>query len=111
MGKKILLEDKVIALHEEAMGYNWDGGVERLFEIIRDPDCDLGTAKLVYWNGYDRKVFDLLKEIEKRVADKFYKIGLITYDPFEDHEINMEDVNVKKIPEIMFEAVEGRFFI
>lgn len=111
MGKKILLEDKVIALHEEAMGYNWDGGVERLFEIIRDPDCDLGTAKLVYWNGYDRKVFDLLKEIEKRVADKFYKIGLITYDPFEDREINMEDVNVKKIPEIMFEAVEGRFFI
>lgn len=111
MGKKILLEDKVIALHEEAMDYNWDDGVERLFEIIRDPDCDLGTAKLVYWNGFDRKVFDLMKEIEKRVADKFYKIGLVTYDPFEDREINMEDVNVKKIPEIMFEEVEGRFFI
>ena len=111
MGKKILLEDKVIALHEEVMAYNWDDGVEQLFEIIRDPDCDLGTAKLVYWNGYDRKSFDLMKEIEKRVADKFYKIGLITYDPFEDREINMEDVNVKKIPEIMFEEVEGRFFI
>jgi hypothetical protein len=52
-----------------------------------------------------------MKEIEKRVADKFYKIGLVTYDPFEDREINMEDVNVKKIPEIMFEEVEGRFFI
>lgn len=111
MGKKILLEDKVIALHEEAMDYDWDGGVERLFEIVRDPDCDLGTAKLIYWNGFDRKAFELLKEIEKRVANKFYKIGLVTYDPFEGRVIDMEDVNVKKIPEIMFEEVEGRFFI
>ena len=84
-------------LHEFARDWNCDGGLEPLAQVIRLPQCELATAKLVYWRMdpiwylqfktrsevpyHAREAFDLVEEIERRVRDKFYREGGLTFDP------------------------------
>ncbi len=119
-------EDRITALHEEVLDYNWDDGAERMLEIARDPTCDLGTAMQIYWNAqpvfykqfasrgdvesYNLASFDLVAEIEKKVAAGFYKSGLVFYDPREDQVIDDDDPDTGKIPPVMLQKVEGKYY-
>jgi len=100
---------------------------EKLREIIRSPDCDLGTALCIYWSGRPdffrqfksrddvgppRDDFDLLVEIEQRVADGFYRHRQISYDPFDDRGTDQTNVYPKlrrkyqcELPEVMYQPV------
>jgi hypothetical protein len=84
-------------LHLFAGLINWDGGAEELSRVIHHPLCDLGTALLVYWLGqpsfdlqyanreavpqHRREVYDLLRDIEQRVAEGAYKTARQPFDP------------------------------
>ena len=84
-------------LHKFAKFYNWDGGCGPLFEVIRHPRCDEGTARLIYWYGepdfacqfldasevpdFCAEVYALLTEIEQRVKGGFYKRSVLAFDP------------------------------
>ena len=88
---------KTQRLHEEALNHNWDDGVRRLVEIVKDSACDRGTALLIYWNGrphhfrqykgaddvppFERAKYDLLMEISKRYQRSFYRKNGIRFDP------------------------------
>ena len=87
-------------LHLFAKEWNWDGGHEELRKVVRHPLCDLGTALLVYWRGspgyylqyasrqeaepYERPVYGLVREIERRVKRGAFKTANFRYDPRKD---------------------------
>lgn len=114
-------------LHLFADLYNWDGGVEDLWRVIQHPVCDLGTALLVYWRGqpdFDlqyadrdevpdrrRKEWDLLREIERRVAAGAYRTASQPFDPADDNsnDLRPKPARVQRygrdLPEVMYRAV------
>ena len=90
-------------LHQRAEDHNYDDSPSKLRSIIRNKNCDLGTALLVYWRGdpnyyrlfpnrwemkgdpsADVALFDVLVEIERRVTDGRYSKFEIPFDPFLD---------------------------
>lgn len=87
-------------LHELADQWNWDDGLTVLQKIIENPHCSIGTACLIYWRGsphyfrkfthpdeipfYNRENYDLLEQIEKRMAASFFQHNGIAYDPRND---------------------------
>jgi hypothetical protein len=109
--------------HRTAKNFNWDYGCDKLLEIIRHR-CDLGTALMIYWKGrpdfyrqYRRRcdirgakgTFDMLVEIERRVADGFYTHRNIPFNPFDDQGYNWcgkpkRDVYCE-LPEAMYRGV------
>ena len=118
-------------LHAFARGWNTDGGLEPLAEVIRLPQCELATAKFVYWlldplwhlqyktrdevPHFGREGFDLVAEIERRVAAGAYREGTITFDPahyvlrsgkvinFTSRHLDMEDRFVRDLPGVMYQ--------
>jgi hypothetical protein len=88
--------------HYFAWHWNWDNGIKPLEWIIRQPNCDQGTAWLIYWyaaptwfcqyqdkkgvraSGSNVKHYDLIKEIEQRVAENFYTTQTICFAPSDD---------------------------
>jgi len=114
--------------HQVAMGWNWDGGVAPLAWIIRQPQCDIGTALLVYWRGgpgWDKQflsrdevpahrleVFDLLEEVEGRLVSGFYSRQKISFNPHNDdgYDWTTSYVHIpakRKIPSELYESTPG----
>lgn len=88
-------------LHQLAWSFNWDDvGLEAPRAIIRRPDCDLGTAVLLYWHSgprfyaqypgeqevpaHSRALYALHREIEERVRTGFYAHRAFRFDPRDD---------------------------
>ncbi|MFO0550687.1 MAG: DUF4274 domain-containing protein [Polyangiaceae bacterium] len=87
-------------LHAFADAFNWDdASVRALVEVIRHPLCDAGTAKLIYWRAdpddlfveyasrddvdseVRREHWDLLIEIEDRLAEEAFATSRIPFEP------------------------------
>lgn len=117
-------------LHVFADAYNWDGGLKDVWRVIWHPLCDLGTALLVYWRAqprqmlqhpdrealpeYQREDWDLLREIEQRVAAGAFTTAAQPLDLAND---NGYDARPKPhmvarlgrdLPAAMYAAVGGR---
>lgn len=114
--------------HKIARGWNWDGGVGPLSWLIRQPQCDRGTALLIYWKGgpgflkqygtreevpgfISVEQYDLSKEVEGRLLSGFYGRHDIAFNP-RDHEdydwTTRHDEASEKIPQQLFDATSGR---
>ena len=109
------------ALHYFADYWNWDGGTAPLSSIIRNPACDLSTARLIFWRaepsycqqferrdevpGWHAEVWDLIQEILSRVADGKFGAAVVPYDPREDGASIAESDDYKwKVPLVLREA-------
>ena len=87
-----------IELHQFALNYNVNDGFRPLWAIIRNSNCDLGTAVYIYWQfancllppveipppespnqEWDAK--GLTQEIENRVQSGSYQCQTIAFDP------------------------------
>ena len=118
-------------LHAFAQHWNHDGGLEPLTRVVRLPQCELATAKLVYWRldpiwylqfggrsqvpGHAQEGFDLIQEIERRVRDGFYPDGTLTFDPAREElrsgkvinwtarHLGLEDKFVRDLPGEMYQ--------
>lgn len=119
-----------LEVHYFAWHWNWDNGIKPLAWIVRQPDCDQGTALLIYWHAsptwycqyQDRKEvrasggnvehYDLIKEIEKRVAEGYYTAQTIRFSPRDDsgHDRTADHADLvqkSSIPAFMLEASPG----
>lgn len=113
-------------LHAFAKAWNWDGGTERMRDVIEHPNCDAGTALLVYWYAspqfysvfasrddvpeWARDTYDLIVDIEGRYLRGAYKTTAIAYDPKADGMIagDIKDPILRPIPARMYVPVKGR---
>lgn len=74
-------------LDKRARRHNWDDGIASVRKIIADPDCDQGTALRVYWMGRpewphdDPATLRLFLDIEQHMAEGFYTLRNIPFDP------------------------------
>jgi hypothetical protein len=116
--------------HYFAWHWNWDNGIKPLEWIIRQPNCDQGTALLIYWyaaltwfcqyqdkkevraRGGNVKHYEFIKEIEQRVAENFSTTRAIYFSPNDDSGYDWTaeyaDKPVKSpIPKHMLQASPG----
>ena len=115
--------------HQIAWNWNWDNGIEPLKWIISQPNCDKGTALLIYWysaprfdaqyasreevDKYELDKYDFTKEIENKYVSGFYQKENFSFDPHNDegHDWTTEYSNYplkQPIPEIMYQATKGK---
>ena len=120
--------------HQVAWNWNWDAGTAPLRWIIRQPNCDRGTALLVYWYGGPRFLaqyetrdevpefalehYDLTMEIERAYLAGAYTRQEIAFDPRADRKSprmpfdwTAEYANLpnhRPIPDLMYLATPGR---
>ena len=84
-------------LHAYAQTYNWDYGFGGLYRIINSPECDKGTALLIYWlsapryfcqyedrsqiPGHGLGNYDFVKKVEENYLSGFYQNSEILFNP------------------------------
>jgi hypothetical protein len=110
--------------------YNWDGGMEFPEALIDHPNCDKGTALLIFWYmspsfyvQYPKEKLDkpelenfaFLKKIVQKFVNNDFKTEKIKFDPKNDNgkdwtvdALKINNNSVWIIPEIMFDATQGR---
>jgi hypothetical protein len=90
-------------MHQFAWHWNWDNGSEAMRWIIRQPQCDLGTALLIYSRAGGKDA--LIGEIEQKAQAGFYQSQNIRFDPNTDDGSQIDPM--ANIPEIMKRASPG----
>ncbi|MEM8860588.1 MAG: DUF4274 domain-containing protein [Chloroflexota bacterium] len=117
-------EEKAMALFLKASGHNWDLGYQPIRRILNNPDCDLGTLLMVYWNAspeyylafntinevptVNQEGWSFIKDVEARFLSGNYP-ALIQYDPTSDtgHYDNQKADWVRQLPAEMYETTPG----
>lgn len=110
-------------LHRVVDEYNWDDGAKKLTDVVRHPSCDKATALLVYWLSEpaeytqyakpadapkgERKMLELLREIEKKMASGGFGTELIPFDVSDVGGTDLSDDDAG-IPAIMREPVKPK---
>lgn len=117
--------------HRFARDWNWDDGFKPLQWIINQPQCDKGTALLIYWHAapkwfcqfgsrdeviaanQDVKLYDFIKEIEAKFGSNFYKSQIIRFDPKDDDGTDWTQAYSDKkqkctIPDLMLQVTAGQ---
>lgn len=115
-----------VELHFFADGYNWDNTtLKPLYWVLNHPLCDKGTALLLYWaaspesiyaeyidrpdeKGYDQKLYDFIKEIEKRISTDYYTLQNLCYPTLASYKAAWfakyeKAYKKQRIPEIMLD--------
>jgi len=89
-----------LELHAFANLFNWDQGSDLLLDIVRNPNCDFGTAKLIFWRAQpdyyqvfaDRadvptvnfEGWDFIRSVLNVCEGRNFKTSKIAYDPKTD---------------------------
>ena len=110
-------ERKAEELHLFVDMFNWDGGIEELKLVAKNPSCDVATALMMFWRGQPQEyigVVDVpgympdykgfLEGIQEKVVRGEYRGGACSYDPMEELG---EDI-IRYIPPIAQEMIPGR---
>ena len=94
-------------LHTFVDRWNWDGGTKPILRALAHPLCDRGTGLMVYWRvdpifylkpGHRTRAevetnlwpeaavhWDLLRDLERRLAADDFRSARVPYDPTDDH--------------------------
>ena len=88
-----------LELHHFACNFNWDCGSDELAAVIEHPQCDAGTAMMIFWLGqpthyyrrhrdgklaeHEKPAFDFLRHIESRLLSDDFAHSAIACDPFD----------------------------
>ncbi|WP_300492201.1 DUF4274 domain-containing protein [Flavobacterium sp.] len=103
--------------------YNWDNGLDWLYQVLDKKDCDKATALMIYWRadpnfyysrynseadvpeGWQLEGYKLMKEAEKRLLENNFS-ETISYTPDEDR-IPKDAAVLKKIPPQLLLPTKG----
>lgn len=88
-----------IELHHFACNFNWDCGTDELATVIDHPECDAGTAMMIFWLGqptyyyrghrsgklaeHEQPTFEFLRHIETRLMSDDFACSAIACNPFD----------------------------
>ena len=115
-----------VELHHFACNFNWDCGVKELAAVIDHPECDAGTAQMIYWLGQPAEhyrmetrgnltpdvttVVDLLRRIESKLQNNSFSDKRIACDPSNimGQPMTMGSERDRAVvPEFMFRKTDG----
>lgn len=117
-------------LHQFVLNYNLNDGLLPLWKIVRNAECDQGTALCVYWlldnfaldrethrgkTDPNRDGVGLIEEIEQRYGSGFYSRQDIRFAPLDTLDWSLTKIKLLKhqcggklpFPEIMLEPSPG----
>lgn len=110
-----------------ADNWHWEANTRPMLKLVKHPDIDAGTLLQIFWHGsaedyylfhrsaseidneFDRYVYRVLRQIERRFVKSDYKTSSIPFDP--TTHISMWDRRsefARQIPEVMCQPIEGR---
>jgi len=85
------------SLHLIASNYNWDGGYQQLWDIIKNRHCDKGTALLIYWlstpgyycqfesrnqvPNFQLESYDFVTYLERSLLNGDFAVSKILFNP------------------------------
>jgi hypothetical protein len=118
-------------VHYALSCYNWDDGIEFPRALIYHPDCDRGTALLLFWrfspdsythyqredpesaDSAAREKFTLLVRLMEKYESGFYTEESICFDPADDFGYNWPSELKEKerkweIPQVMMRPTSGK---
>jgi len=88
------------AIHWAAAKHNWDERLREPYQMIRSPNCDLGTALMLFWRAgagflqqwatlddvpdVHQDNWEFVQEIEKRVLAGEFQTGWIYFAPADE---------------------------
>jgi len=97
--RRTLEQMSSIELHHFACNFNWDCGTDELAAVIEHPECDAGTAMMIFWLGQpayyyrrnkagkltenEQSTFEFLRRIEGRLLSSDFASTRIACDPFD----------------------------
>lgn len=114
--------------HQVAWSWNWDAGTAQMQWIIRQPNCDRGTALLVCWyagprylaqcasrdevRSYVLEGYDLVMEIETAYVAGSHTNAQLAFDPHDDCGYDWtadyaDEPNRRRIPDQVYVASPG----
>lgn len=98
-------------LHYFADNINWDFGTDCLYEIIKNENCDYGTAKMIFWLAQpdyfqafsnreevpdvNKSGWDFIQYIMNACHGRKFRTTLIQYDPRSDNRRALPPGNAK----------------
>ena len=118
-------------LHAFADQWNWDRGTPPMRRVLDHSLCDRGTALMIYWridpvfflnpkHDTRKKVeavlwpdaiihWDILRQIERRLAANDFRSARIPFDPTNDHGRDRTKQRFRKKPPVpLFKVVNGQ---
>jgi predicted DNA-binding WGR domain protein len=114
-------------LHFFADNWHWEANTRPMLELVRNPHIDAGTLLQIFWHGsaedyylfhksvseieneFEKYVFRVLRQIERRIVKSEYKTASIPFDP--SSHISMWDRRsefARQIPDVMYQPISGR---
>lgn len=102
--------------------FDWAGGLAPLYEVLRHPACDEGTALMIYWDTrvferapddvpeWERAAYELAIAIERQLAAGGFPGKSIRFDPKVDRHWEWDHffTNARReLPPAVFEATAG----
>ena len=115
-----------LELHHFACNFNWDCGVQELDAVISHPECDAGTALMIYWLGQPAEYYrmqkrgslspdsvlivELLQKIESKIQNGEFDRREIACDPTNIMGQPMTTGSARDreiVPEEMFRKING----
>ena len=106
-------------LHAFAQQINWDGGFDELDAVLGHPQCDRGTALMIYWLGepayfaeftsvddvpdVNQPLKHFLNRVETRLLTDQFKSDKIRFDPMADLNViqRRKIENIASIPAVL----------
>lgn len=120
---------ETIDLHKKAFSHNWDEGLNKLKKILKNPNCDIATATLIYWMGnpnyylkylkvndapeYERDHLRFLNKLEKQILNQEFNTKIIDFNPSNFKCLNWvqnsynPSMSVREIPELLKSVLRG----
>lgn len=114
---------KIHEAHSKASSHNWDEGLAPLKRILKKPNCDIATAKMIYWLGQPhyyqqfRKAGEIpkvnqtnyrfIKKLEKDILAGVYTTNEISFDPSEEFPVKDAEECKWEIPPQLYEPSTG----
>jgi hypothetical protein len=109
-------------LHAFATKFNWNDDLSPLYQLLRHPQCDDGTALMIYWDtrlfertsddlsDWERRIYDLAIAIEQQLISGGFPQKTIAFDPKADRYLEWDHFfrnAQRELPSIIFEATSG----
>lgn len=108
-----------------AENWHWDGGGGKPIQrLVANPACDAGTMLFIFWHGgaedyyfryhavkdidwdYDREIFRVLRQIERKIVKADYSTARIYFDPTPRISmLDRRDEFARQIPDILYQPI------
>ena len=82
-------------LHIIAYNYNWNNGFEIPLSILKNKNCDMGTALMLFFNADGIRVLEDIKQVKESELKEWSKFILDLFNKINQEEFKSDEIKFK----------------